>query len=97
MDTTLAVAWANGIGLVLNMVGVGIVLFFGFPQPPSAIGGLMLEDGNRLPDGRTLGEARKDLQESQKTYRKLSQLGLLFMFAGFILQLGATIYGARHG
>lgn len=95
MDTTQIVAWANGIGLVLNMIGVGIVFFFGFPQPPSAIGGLMLEDNNRLPDGRTLGDARKDLQKSQKTYRKLSQLGLFFMFAGFVLQLGATVYGAR--
>ncbi|SDS26982.1 hypothetical protein SAMN05444158_1537 [Bradyrhizobium canariense] len=93
----MIVAWTNGVGLVLNMIGVGIVFFFGFPQPPSAIGGLLLEVNNRLPDGRTLGQARKDLQETQKTYRRLSQVGFFFMFAGFVLQLGATIYGAHHG
>jgi hypothetical protein len=74
-----------------------LVFFFGFPQPPSAIGGLTLEDKNRLADGRTIGEARRDLKATQKTYKKLSQAGLFFMFGGFVLQLGATVYGARHG
>ena len=57
----------------------------------------MLEDNNPLPDGRTLGQARRDLQATQRSYRAISQFGLFFMFAGFVLQLGATIYGAKYG
>jgi hypothetical protein len=97
MDTTTVVAWTNGVGLVLNMIGVAIVFYFGFPQPPSSIGGLMMQDNNPMPDGRTLGQHRKELGDTQQTYKTRSRVGLLFMFVGFVLQLGATIYGAMHG
>jgi hypothetical protein len=85
MEAAMIVAWTSGVGLVLNMIGVGIVFFFGFPQPPSAIGGLMLEDNGRLPDGRTLRQARRI--EMQSTYPRLSQVGFFFIFVGFVLQL----------
>jgi hypothetical protein len=97
MDTLMIVAWTNGIGLVLNMVGVLIVFIYGFPQPSASIGGLLLEDNNPTPDGKTLGHHRRKLEATKQTYKVLSQVGLFFMFVGFVLQFAATIYGAKYG
>ncbi len=46
--------WVNTIGLLLNIVGVVLLFFFGFPQPTHQEGvHICVEDGTRLADGRT--------------------------------------------
>jgi hypothetical protein len=55
------------------------------------------QDNNPTPDGKTLGHHRRKLEATKQTYKVLSQVGLFFMFVGFVLQFAATIYGAKYG
>jgi hypothetical protein len=49
----------NLTGLVLNIVGVVLLFFYGFPQPSFEEGeALGLEDGNVLESGETVGQKR---------------------------------------
>lgn len=69
--------WLNTSGLILNILGVGVVFFFGFPQPSH-------HDGNLLAWGEDASAAPR-----RRRYKLLSQLGLALMIAGFALQLAA--------
>jgi hypothetical protein len=81
----------NTIGLLLNIGGVGILFYYSWPQPTFEEGvGLELEDGNVLPDGRTVVQYKEDMQKLKREYQKRSRLALVLVMLGFALQLFAT-------
>jgi hypothetical protein len=81
----------NSIGLVLSMVGVLIIFRFGPPMPDLEHGiGLGLDEGTRLADGRTVAEHNADRLRLRIRHSRISQGGLLLVFAGFSLQFLAT-------
>lgn len=81
----------NSIGLVLNIAGVTLVFFYGFPQPTHEEGVVLnLEDGTRLPDGRTVAEHNGDIRKTRARYLYMSRLALGLIVLGFLFQLWAT-------
>lgn len=81
----------NTTGLVLGMVGVVIIFFYGPPQPNLESGvSIGLEDGNPLSDGRTVGQHNEDVEKLRSRHSFCSKAGLVFVFLGFTLQLWAT-------
>jgi len=81
----------NSIGLVLSMVGVLIIFSFGPPMPDLEHGvGLGLDEGTRLADGRTVAQHNADRLRLRIRHSRISQVGLMLVFAGFALQLWAT-------
>jgi hypothetical protein len=81
----------NTVGLVLNIAGVILVFFYGFPQPSHEEGvGLGLEDGTPLPDGRTVAEHNQDIRKTRARYLCMSRLALGLIVLGFLFQLCAT-------
>jgi hypothetical protein len=77
----------NLAGLVSNMVGVGLVFFYGFPQPDHNEGEpITATAGTRLPDGRTVAERDEEVRKRKRLYRCMSMLALLLMFIGFAAQ-----------
>jgi hypothetical protein len=82
----------NILGLILNMVGVAILFRWAPPQPTfEGIGGIVVENANVLPSGKTAGEERADAAARQVHYKRMSRVGLVFIFAGFACQLGGEI------
>lgn len=81
----------NSVGLVLGMLGVLLIFRFGPPMPDLEHGvGLGLDEGTRLADGRTVAEHNADRLRLRTRHLRISQVGLLLVFAGFALQLWAT-------
>jgi len=81
----------NSVGLVLSMVGVLVIFRFGPPMPDLEHGvGLGLDEGTRLADGRTVAQHNADRLRLRTRHSRMSQGGLLLVFAGFALQLWAT-------
>ena len=81
----------NSVGLVLGMLGVLLIFRFGPPMPDLEHGvGLGIDEGTRLADGRTVAEHNVDRLRLRKRHARISQVGLLLVFAGFALQLWAT-------
>jgi|KBSSwiStaDraftv2_1062776.scaffolds.fasta_scaffold298065_2 hypothetical protein len=80
----------NSIGLVLGMVGVLVIFAFGPPMPDLEHGvGLALDEGTRLADGRTVAQHNADRLRLRTRHSRISQGGLLLVFAGFALQFWA--------
>lgn len=81
----------NTVGLVLNIAGVILVFFYGFPQPTHEEGvSLEVEDDTRLSNGRTVGEHNKDVRKTRAKYLCVSRLALGLIVLGFAFQLWAT-------
>ena len=81
----------NSVGLVFGMVGVLVIFKYGPPQPNLEPGvGLALEDGNPMPDGRTVAEYNEDVVKLRARHSLMSKVGLVLVFLGFALQLWAT-------
>ncbi len=77
----------SAAGLIANMLGVGILFKYGFPQPSHDQGvGLALEDGTTLPDGRTVAQHNQDSLNTAKRYRRLAFTALFLILVGFVLQ-----------
>jgi hypothetical protein len=77
----------NAFGLVLNLIGVIILFYYGFPQPTHEEGaGIGLESGTRLSDGRTVAERDEDVRKTKAEYVAKSRLALGFIVAGFVFQ-----------
>ncbi len=78
-------------GLVLDIVGVAVVWFFGWPQPKLESGvGYGLEDGTPIgPNGETVADHNKKVEQRRLWYKRASILGLLLLLAGLGLQLVA--------
>lgn len=84
--------YLNVIGLTLNIVGVVMVFFFGFPQPSHEDSvGRAVESGTRMPDGRTAGDYEEEARIRKKRYQIASKLALTLMVTGFVFQLFATV------
>jgi hypothetical protein len=87
-------ATLNITGLVLNMVGVVIIFFFGPPQPTLEEGvGLGLEDGTQIdPSGKTVGQHNREVKRKRMLFSILSKAGLGLIFVGFGFQLYAVLF-----
>jgi hypothetical protein len=80
------------VGLIFNMVGVGILFIWGPPQPSfEGGGGLLLEDANVFADGGTVAQHRADAAVRQVGYKRMSRVGLAFILIGFACQLGGEV------
>ena len=81
----------NSLGLILNIVGVVLVFFFGFPQPSHEESvGISLENGTVLADGTSVASLVAEAKRRKRRYLIFSNLALTFMLVGFALQLWAT-------
>jgi hypothetical protein len=81
----------NTVGLVLGMIGVVIIFFYGPPQPNLESGvSIGLEDGTPLPEGRTEAQYNEDVEKLRSRHSFMSKAGLVFVFLGFALQLWGT-------
>jgi len=91
MEGLSAQQWLNSIGLILGMIGVGIIFFYGPPQPNLEEGvAIVVEDNTPLADGRTAAEHDRDVQQLRSRHSLLSKFGLALIFVGFAFQLTGT-------
>ena len=82
----------NAIGLVIGMAGVFILFIFSPAQPKlEEPGGMGMEDGNLMEDGRTVGQHRRDVERRRLIHARMSKVGLSLIFLGFAFQLVATL------
>lgn len=87
-------AIANSVGLVASILGVGLVFFFGYPQPSHDQGvSIVLTPEMRLSDGLTLRQYDQDVRDRNERRLGGSRLGLVLMAFGFVLQLVAIWVG----
>ena len=90
--TVGAPQWLNSIGLVLSMIGVIVIFFFGPPQPNLETGTpILLENASPLPGGGTAADRDQDVQKKRIRYSHISKGGLLLIFFGFAFQLLAAL------
>jgi len=82
----------NSLGLILGLIGVMFIFFWGPPQPNLEIGiGIGLEDNTPIDkSGKTVKEHNDETKTKRKFYNKMSRLGLAFIFIGFLIQLIST-------
>jgi hypothetical protein len=86
------------LGLVLGMIGVGLIFFWGPPQPDFSEGvGIGLDDATKLSDGRTVAEHDAEKKKSKRRHEIISRFGLSLIFVGFGLQLRAFLSYIRGG
>jgi hypothetical protein len=80
-------------GLVLNVIGVAVVWWFGWPQPELATGvAVDLEDGTPYgPNGETVADHDRRVVRRRVRYRRASGLGLCLLLAGFCVQVIALL------
>ncbi|HEV8515128.1 MAG TPA: hypothetical protein VGQ59_17725 [Cyclobacteriaceae bacterium] len=72
--------WLNVIGLILDMIGVVLLFFFGLRS--------RLDEDK--PDSPMQILARK-FDPREKQYKRLSSIGFILVFLGFVLQLMGAI------
>jgi hypothetical protein len=76
------------MGLCLNMAGVALAFFVGFPQPSHEEGvALGLQDATPLPSGETVAQHNTRVRQRRRVYISFSHLALGLMLVGFLLQL----------
>lgn len=76
------------MGLTLNIVGVGLAFFVGFPQPSHEEGvALGLEPATPLPSGETVAQRNNRVRRRKRLYIGLSHGALALVLIGFLLQL----------
>lgn len=73
--------YLNIIGLLLGMIGVVIIFFYGPPQPSFFPYDIITDDN-----------IHKEVLEMKGRYELCSKIGLGFIFIGFLLQLFGSIY-----
>ena len=80
-------------GLVLDMIGVGVVWFFGWPQPQLETGvSLGVENGTPYgPNGETVADYNRKVERRRISYKRASIFGLVLLLTGFGLQLAAQL------
>jgi len=75
-------------GLILGIIGVLMIFKWGPPQPSfQEYVGWRVEDGTRMPDGRTAKEYGDDARRQRSFYNRMSKIGLGLILIGFIFQL----------
>jgi hypothetical protein len=81
----------NTIGLVLNIVGVGLLFFYGPPQPSFEEGvAIGLGDATPLENGKTVAQHNEEVRKTKTKHSFLSRLALILIIIGFAFQLWAT-------
>lgn len=77
------------IGLVLNILGVLITFFYGFPRTDYDGGvAIVVEDGTVIDDEGTTAGVFRVMNETLKLWHKVCSFwGLIFLLAGFVFQL----------
>jgi len=76
------------VGLILDIVGVGFLFFWGPPLPVMEGGvGIALESGTSLGDGRTVADEEAQQRRTRRIHITMSRVGLAFIAIGFALQL----------
>lgn len=82
------------IGLALDAIGVGILFFWGPPQPSFEEGAsISVSDDNFLSDGRTIADHNREIRKKRRQHAIMSRVGLGAIFVGFALQLYASFAG----
>jgi len=78
-------------GLVLDIVDVAVVWFFGWPQPQLETGiSLGLENGTPFgPNGETVANHNRRVERRRIWYKRAYIFGLVLLLTGFGLQLVA--------
>jgi len=78
-------------GLVLDILGVAVVWYFGWPQPQLETGvSSGLENGTPYgPPGETVADHNRKVERRRIWYKRASILGLVLLLTGFGLQLVA--------
>lgn len=81
------------LGLALDIVGVALVWYFGWPQPNLEPGvGMDIEDGTPYgPNGETVADHNCKIEQQRSRYRRISIFGLILLIAGFSAQLVAQL------
>jgi hypothetical protein len=88
----MCAATLNAIGLLLNILGVVLVFFFGFPQPTHEEGvGLGLGDDTPLSEGKTVSQHNEEVRKKKALYLCISRVALGLLILGFAFQLSATL------
>jgi hypothetical protein len=81
----------NSIGLGLNIVGVVLLFFFGYPQPTHLEeGGPVLGLHMRPEERKALAEKNEEIGRTRDAYVFRAHLGLGLIGLGFLFQLVAT-------
>ena len=81
------------IGLTLDIIGVGILFFFGPPQPDLSDGvSIGAENNTVLSDGRTVKEREQEKTLLQAKYRCWSKFALFLIILGFSFQIFGILY-----
>ena len=83
----------TAIGLILDIVGVGILFFYGPPQPVLETGvSFELEAATPVgPNGETVAELDAVVSRRRKHFLVMSRIGLGRILVGFALQLYDSI------
>jgi hypothetical protein len=73
-------------GLILDIIGVATVWFFGWPQPNLESGvSLGLEDGTSIgSNGETVADYNRKVEHRRRWYKRASILGLVLLLSGFV-------------
>jgi hypothetical protein len=80
--------YVNTIGLIFGILGVLLLFKWGPPQPSFERGvALGLEDGTKLPNGKTVAQHDADIEALTKRHKCMSQIGLVLIGLGFAFQL----------
>ena len=81
----------NTIGLVVSIIGVWFLFFWGPPQPSFETGiSIGLQDATPLDrSGKTVADHNREVEAKRKRYTTMSRVGLLLIIVGFVLQLCA--------
>lgn len=82
----------NICGLILNIIGVALVFFFGLPQPSHQESvGRALAPGTPMGDGRTAGDYAIAAKRKKRLYYVMSHFALSLMVLGLALQLTSAL------
>lgn len=80
----------SSAGLLLNLIGIISLFKFGFPQPDfSEYVGLALGENDDVDDGITGKQFAEKQRKKKQLYRCVSQLSLVGIVIGTILQITA--------
>ena len=82
------------IGLALNMAGVLLLFFFGFPQPDlSEAVTIEVEDNTVFTDGTSASGLKENARRKKRFYKTMSSVALLLLLIGFIFQALSVLKG----
>ena len=83
----------NAFGLILNMIGVVVIFFYGPPQPVLEEGvAIAVEDATPIDaSGKTAADYNEEVRQRRKQFFIRSRIGLCIIFIGFGIQLIASV------